>query len=369
MYLSSELNKSPWKGAITEAGIGLDFSYQLLSTPGASKTILDASSPYGSFEFDGRKVSLEAAQALAAQAYSKALRVGHSRPTKDVDTSNKFGFAMTGAHYEDKPTHAWACLKTDKFEAYIHYSLGIVSDRKEAGRKSSVILSWFILGCLLPKESWLDRINQGPHNSHVDVLYAPGVSDIERLALLGPQSPLVYHKGEFHRVVDYLRDYDTIFGGTFNPPHAAHMKIGEGALFELSQSNFTKGFVSTEDMLHRLKMLNLFGVPVILTQESLFLKKDELFRGCVNKTYTYRMGTDSWNLFIDHLSSSWAAKSMSFEVYPREGYEKRYTENIDVKTLDKVSNVSSTDIREQKNYSALDKKVQQYIESHGLYND
>jgi nicotinic acid mononucleotide adenylyltransferase len=367
--LCDELNASPWKGAISEAGIGLDFSYQFLSHPGASKTILDIHSPYGSFEFDGRKVSLEAAQALASKAFSKAARVGHSRGTKEVDTSNLFGFAMTGAHYEDKPTHAWACLKTKDFEAYIHYSMETIPDRETAGWVSSLVLSWFLSGCLFPKTTWLNWIGTHPknHGIQIDVLYAPGIGDVERLSLLGKKSALVYHSGKFQRVVDYVRDYDIIFSGSFNPPHAAHLKIGEGALLELSVSNHTKGFASSEDIVHRLKMLDLFDMPVLITQEPLFLEKDKIFKSYVDKVYTYRMGSDAWNLFVDHLPQSSAANRMSFEVYPRAGYERTPTNDIDVRVLHEVMDISSTEIRERKNYSGLDNKVQQYIENHGLY--
>jgi len=334
-----EINASPWKGAISEAGIGLDFSYQFVSHPGATKTIIDINSPYGSFVFDGRKVSREAAEELATSAFNFAA-------TTEGTVHNIFGFSMTGAHYQDKDTHAWACLKTKKFTAYIHYSIPTNPDRKTVGAISTRVLTWFIEGCLLPKRSWQQHLGFRPTGAEIDVLYAPGVSDFERLSLLSPTTVLGYNNGQFVRVVDLLRKYDTIYGGAFNPPHDGHVAIASDCLLELSQSNFTKGYASTEDMLHRINMINILGLPLILTQEPLFLRKDKLFKRYVDKTYKYRMGADAWNMFVDHLFSSAAASEMVFEVYQRGGYYPKKVPNIDVTFMDEVMDISSTDIRE-----------------------
>jgi nicotinic acid mononucleotide adenylyltransferase len=359
-----KLNQSSWQGAISEAGIGLDFSYSFISQPGATKTILDVHSPYGSFKFDGRKVSLEAAKVLAERSFEIAKKHGTS--------SKLFGLAITGAHYPDRDSHAWAYLKTTDFEGYIHYIIDQCADRELAGWRSSEILRWFLDACLLNQGSWIKHIDRIPNNgTRIDVLYGPGISDIERLYLLSENNPLVYESGKFHRVVDYVRIHDRICAGSFNPIHKGHLRNASDCMLELSQVTPYKPFVSLEDMLHRIRMIDLCNYPVLITQAPRFLDKHRLLMKLYEREqYTYIVGSDNWNAFVNPLQYADDGKAVMsemknarFQIFPRigseilENYIARALDHdiMDVTSLD----YSSTEIRTGDS-NGLTKEVAQY---------
>lgn len=333
------INNSQWIGSISEAGIGLEFSAAWLREPGASKTIMEIHSPYRDLDRPRhmRAVSLENAVRLAFNRFASLVAHSDGRPL--------FGLAITGAHYEDRDSHAWVACETKYGLSYIHYKIPIEKDRAKVGAISNEIILWFLKGCLLG-HNWSQEIVKmaARRDFTIDVLYTPGVGDEERLMLLRQDSLLAYCDGEFMRVEDCLREYDHIYGGTFNPVHDGHRHVGEGALWELSRHNFTKGWLSVEKTLEIVRSVGKER-PIIISQEPMFLKKDALLRSYVDKKYTYHMGVDAWNLFLDHLPDRSMADGKSFKVFGRPGYSPTQGVGIDVEFVESNIDLSSSKIR------------------------
>ena len=91
-----EFNASPWKGAVTEVGIGVNFINELTLTPGTSKTLLHAECPYFDPILNGnvRAVSLANANRLATHALTKVEKQDEHR---DIGLGPEHDFASHGA--------------------------------------------------------------------------------------------------------------------------------------------------------------------------------------------------------------------------------------------------------------------------------
>jgi hypothetical protein len=296
----NSLNASGWRGVISEVGIGLDFSAGYLRHPGASQTILGINCDYGGIDrpTDMRAVSLENAKRLAIESLAKVrLRAG------EYDTQKQFGLAITGAHYEDRPSHAWVYIATPNWDAYMHCSISASRDRNFVGGVLATRVRWFMQSCMLSTDSWVKHIEElgdsmDVHN--IDVLYAPGVSDIERLLLLRPKNPLAYVDGKFERAIDVVREYSSVYSGAFNPPTKRHLDF-HGVLYEISQQHCYKGGIALEDLLHRMRMLSLSGKAALLTQAPRFIDKRNVLMDTLGMTsIEFVVGADAWNATVAH---------------------------------------------------------------------
>lgn len=377
MSFYKRLNDSPWQGVISEVGCGIPFCHDYLMNPGASKTILACHSDYGGLNqpIGMRSVSLENVKRMAANNMLE----GSQRKQGDYKpVNNLFGLAYSFAHYEDRDSHGWVYLKTLNIDAYMHFSIKANDSRSFVANVLSQTIQWFVEGFLLTPRSWNSHIRMFPftlESNHIDVLYGPGVSDVERLSLLKKGTLLAYSNGEFVRVVDLLREDKPIYAGSFNPPHDGHAEIGENAIFELSQHNCYKGYISAEDMLHRMRMIDLAGYPVILSQVPLFVDKHAILNSYHPREYIYRMGVDSWNRFIaidqypvhDYLEPR--LQNSKFEVYGREGEmmgSNILTKKLNATFIESSRAASSTEVRDG-NLNYVDPKVKKYIIDNGLY--
>lgn len=373
------LHASPWKGIVSEVGLGLEFSASLVREPGASNTIIAIESDYANVfkPYGMRAVSLEYAKHMANYGLARS---NDWFADKALDNTYAFGLASTAVHYTDRMSHAWVALKTNKFEAYMHVNFTYITPNREAvGKELAKAIYWFIEGTLLHTRSWKDLIATKP--DYIDVLYAPGVSDIERLGLLTAENPLLYHNGKFHRTVDYLRDSKAIYAGSFNPPHNEHLTAGKDALFRIGVHAQGKGFISAEDMLHRLRMLDLLKVPVVIVGTlGMFYQDDQLFRKLWKKGYVHRVGSDTWNRLIkpeQYPNENFLGQAMQdseFEIYNRGNEaitQNGVSEHLKYRDSKIVLNsISSTDIREHKIPLASNvagPEVYDYICTHKLY--
>jgi len=378
----NDLNASSWKGRIAEVGIGLEFSSRYLMVPGASKTIIGVECDYAGVDVpDGtRAVSLKNAQRMSAKQH----RLAVGTATQDENRDHFFGLAITGAHYPDRDGNVWVCLTTNKEQSYMHFSVAPAHDRKWIGQIVADRVQWFMNACLLSNKSWVEHINEisdSLETHPMDVLYAPGMSDVERLLLLRPRNPLVYHKGRFQRVVDYVREYPTVYPGAFNPPTKKHLSADD-CLYEISQQHYYKGGVTLEDLLHRMRMLDAAGKPTLITQAPRFVDKHYVLAGCESTDMTFLLGADAWNKTIiahQYPGIEWLSKEMphaQFLVLSREGLE--IEENAISKTLrwdtcvnnHEFEGQSSTAVREALvpcMHEYLTPEVAQYIRDHKLY--
>lgn len=375
------LNQSSWRGIVTEVGIGLEFSSRYLRVPGASKTIIGVNCPYDdkTRPHDMRAVSLNNARRLAQTNLAlTGIKEGYENP----DTL--FGLAITGAHYQNRESHAFVYIATPKWDAYMHFSIGANNSREWVGRIVSERVQWLIEGAMLSTTPWqqhIEDIGDSLETHNIDVLYAPGVSDVERLLLLRPGNPLAFHNGQFRRVTDVVRTFPMVYPGAFNPPTKEHL-LATG-IFEISQQHYYKGGLSIEDMIHRMRMLDLESKPVLLTQAPRFIDKYKLLkRYSPDERFIFLLGMDAWNMTIPHHqypSEKWLHEQMpdvEFWIKPRVGielYENGVSKHLTYKVLEgEGSEINSTAVRESEHsqdHEYLTPTVSEYIMRQGLYKN
>lgn len=375
----NKLNVSPWRGVVTEVGIGLEFSSRYLRVPGASKTIQGVNCPYidSGRPHDMRAVSLENAKRLAEQALAQTSININDNP------EHLFGLAITGAHYPNRDSHAWVYIATPKWNAWMHFSIAANADREWVGRIVSDRVQWLMEGCMLSNDTWrgyIENISDSLETHNIDVLYAPGVSDFERMLLLRPNNPLGFKNGKFCRVVDLLRQYQSIYPGSFNPPTRCHLQCSE--LFEITQTHDHKPGASIEDMLHRVQMLSMSGKDVLITQAPKFIDKYKLIqKRNENSDISFILGADTWNCLVSQHQypyNKWLSEQMpkaEFLIAKRRGfapcingvanYMKHSIWELPLQEF------SSTAVREAEvpaGHEYLTPEVSDYIRKQELYN-
>lgn len=372
------LNDSDWIGVISEVGIGLEFTRQFLLHDGASNTILSASCPYGEPPYGGyRAVSLENAQQVSEGMYSWS----HEIARRAKKQGREFGLSITGAHYTDRPSHAWICLTTKSWQAYMHVTIMRSQDREWVANVLKDRIVWFMSACLLENKSWqehIEEIRDSLDTHNIDVLYAPGVSDVERMMLLTPKNPLAFENGKFIRVVDAIRASEgQVYPGAFNPPTIDH--LSQSALYELSQLSKWKAPASIQDMLHRMNMLSISGKTVLVTQCPMFVDKQELLLS-YGAPPEFIVGMDVWNnLTADeqYPNANFLSEQLAdsfFVVRLREGVPQVESETSKTMTYmiegGPEGVMQSTEVRQSsspRDHEYLTEAVGRYIERHNLY--
>jgi nicotinic acid mononucleotide adenylyltransferase len=381
-YLTAKLNASSWRGIISEVGVGIPFSAKYVSIPGASNTILHIDSPYAGIGRPGniRAVSLENAKRIAHSNLLKATL--HIAQTEHSNQQHLFGLAITGAHYPKRASHAWVYLATPNGDAYMHFYTGVIASRENLGREVIHNVAWFLYNCLIEND-WVKGLTENKWN--IDVLYASGISDFERLLLLREDNPLAWNaNGRLMRVEDLVRDTKAVYSGSFNPPTKRHLANAEGCLVEISQKHVYKGDVSSEDLLHRIRMLQAAGKSVLVTKAAKFIDKYLLLLRYLDvsakQKITFKVGVDAWNATIarhQYPSHDWLGAHMPygrFEILPREGYrceESPITQNLDFTLADvPASAESSTSVRSAgipHEHDFITPEISNYVRKHNLY--
>jgi len=360
----------------------MPFSAKFVSIPGATQTILDIHSPYSDPDRPGhmRAVSLDNARRLAYERLQLARYKVAS--TEFAETEHLFGLSITGAHYADRSSHAWVYLATPRGDAYMHfYTKFPVRSRDDLGKEVIRYVAWFLYNCLIESD-WVKGITENTWS--IDVLYASGISDFERLLLLREDNPLAFHQGKLVRVEDMVRDAMTIYSGSFNPPTKRHLENAQDCLCEISQKHVYKGDVSSEDLLHRIRMLQAAGRDVLVTKAAKFIDKYLLLLRYIElndkRKITFRVGVDAWNATIaryQYPSHEWLGEHMphaNFEILPRIGFQRENSPVAD--SLDytlahaEASAESSTSVRNADvphEHAFLTPEISNYVQKHNLY--
>ena len=377
--LADKLNASPWRGCIAETGIGMPFSAQYLMIPGASSTILAVSNDYGNLSrVAGRAVSLERVRQIAALKLDVARTHLDKTP---YNASKAFGLAISGAHYDDKQSHAWVYLATDDGDWWFHTYFDTGMGRALVADRLKDVVTLFLLQAFFNDVSWAEWC-QEIDQVGIDVLYGPGIGDVERMMMLSDKNPLAVRNGVFCRTVDVVRDHAHIYPGSFNPPTNAHLDVGEEfqCLFEITRSHCFKNASSIENVLHRVRMLNAVGQPVLITDLPMYVDKYQYLKN-VTEEVNFVMGVDAWNNMIarhQYVSDNWLGEQMpnvSFTVFGREGHEmqcNKVSESLKFTRHRNSHKWSSTHVRESDEphmHDALPPIVAEYIKNYGLYLD
>lgn len=269
------LHASPWQGVFYITGGGSLLIADLLTTPGASRTVLEVQVPYAEAALAGllgrrpeQACSAATARALAMAAFQRA-RVLAAAGDAPAATDQLFGLACTASLATGRPkrgTHrAHVALQTGAAT----YDAQIVFDGdRETEERELLDMLWHALAQTLGLPLEVTVASQ-PMIAHT-----PAQRHWREL-ILGEilASPTAPHDGRL------------LMPGAFNPLHRAHERMleiaeartGLAGAFELSIVNVDKPLLDYTEIDQRLRQ---FRKPVWLTRLPTFVEKARHFPGC-----------------------------------------------------------------------------------------
>jgi nicotinamide mononucleotide (NMN) deamidase PncC len=277
------LHSSPWMGTFYVTGGAASLVAEILNTPGASATVLDAYVPYASpalSELLGRApeqaVSATTARQLAITAFERATALRKASDA-DANTENTFGFACTASLATSRVKRGahrahWAiqtAVDTYTFSAMYNGD----RDSEEALLREQI---WQTLQhCLLNHSVEFD--------DNLVELHARANP---------PLRPLLNDKPYKHGIGD--SDGMLLLPGSFNPTHDGHKEMlaiaetmtGKLGAFELAVKNADKPSLDYLTMEERIEGVG--DIPLWLTNTPNFEGKAKLFKGT-----TFVVGVDT----------------------------------------------------------------------------
>ena len=261
---AQKLHATPWQGVFYLTGGGSEFLSELLTTAGASKTVLEARVPYAPDALEEllgqipeQACSDGTARSLAMAAFQRARKLGDS-PV--------FGFACTASLATDREKRgkhrAHIALQTK--DATSAFAVNLEGSRTDEERALLEKL-WQALNIALDLD--LAPIDQIPITS-------------ERTEAQNHWEELVLGEAIAHTTSDH--DGKLLLPGAFNPLHRGHekmlaiaeVKTGLICAYELSILNVDKPLLDYTEINTRLKQ---FANPVWLTRLPTFLDKARQF--------------------------------------------------------------------------------------------
>ncbi len=269
-----QLHDSPWQGVLHITGGGAGLLAELLGTPGASRTVLDARVPYSTAslaellgEAPRQACSADTARALAMAAFQRA---------RQLQASRAFGFALTASLATDRvkrgDCRAHIAVQTATHTFHAEFSAFSDGDDRDVQERELTDAAWraLLAACGL---------------SHADV------GGTHRVAAAPEWRALV--EGRCDQVAIGEHDGVLLFPGSFNPLHDAHRRmmahaesrLGRPGAFELSIANPDKPLLNYHDIDRRLAQ---FEHPVWLTRLPRFTDKARCFPGAC-----FVVGTDT----------------------------------------------------------------------------
>ncbi|MYE23074.1 MAG: hypothetical protein F4Y01_03885 [Gammaproteobacteria bacterium] len=266
------IHEAPSQGVFVVTGGGSGLLSRLLSVPGASATVLEASVPYASqalADYLGgapeQWCSAVTGRRLAMQAFSRARGLG-----------GEFGFAVTASLATNRP-------KRGDHRAYLAYqdatATRVWTLALEKGARSRVGEEDLVAGHALAALAFSLGISSAPDLPWEEALGGPGLAELLR--------------GE--RQVVAGRRFDAVLPGAFNPLHDGHRamrahaasRLGRPVAYELCVANVDKPALDYLDLNPRLAQFQ--PDEVVVTNAPTFVEKARALGGAV----TFVVGADT----------------------------------------------------------------------------
>ena len=260
------------KGVFVVTGGGAGLLSRLLSVPGASATVLEATVPYASqalTDYLGAApeqwCSAVTARRLAMQAFSRARALG-----------GEFGFAITASLATNRP-------KRGEHRAYLAYQDGeatrVWTLALEKGTRSRAEEECLVTADALTALAFALGISPAP--------------DLPCEEALGDAASAELQRGERRLVAS--RRFDAVLPGAFNPLHDGHRamrahateRLGRPVAYELCVANVDKPALDYLDINPRLAQFQ--PDEVVVTNTPTFVEKARVLGGAV----TFVVGADT----------------------------------------------------------------------------
>lgn len=266
------LHDAPWQGVFYLAGGGTALIGEMLSTAGASRTVLDVRIPYAAAamaELLGappeQACSEATARAMAMAAFQQARALGAAEP---------FGFACT------------ASLATDRVKKGEHRAYAAIQTHSH-----TYTAFWTFAGDRDEEEQALSEALWAKLGQTLGIPGVEGTVEVQHTAGRPAWQALVL--GEQLALATEEHDGRLLFPGAFNPLHEGHRQMldiaeeltGLAGAYELSVANVDKPFLDYREIEQRLAQ---FDRPVWLTRLPTFLEKARQFPGA-----TFVVGLDT----------------------------------------------------------------------------
>jgi len=278
--LIGELHDSSLLGVISLTGGGSLALSSLLTTPGASRTVLEAVIPYSGKSLRNflggqpdQSCSAKTARAMAMAAYMRSLSLAD-------EPSRLFGLGCTAALATDRhrrgQDRAFLCIQT--LSQTSEFELSLDPQRIDPSRNRQQQEQWlesFILSAL-GAIAGLEAHPSAPRSIDTVNKRTTG-GEVEWQALLTGKQPSTRHNDQ---------EIKALFPGAFNPFHEGHrhmIQIAESRLnvpvtLEISAFNVDKPPLDYYDIRCRTDQL-ADNYPFVLTHAPTFLEKSAIFPG------------------------------------------------------------------------------------------
>ena len=262
------LHSSPWQGVFYVTGGGSLLLSEMLTTSGASATVLEARVPYAEAAMEeilGRTpeqaCSDSTARAMAMAAFQRARRLGARGPGQPFGLACTASLATTRTKRGQHRAHVAVQTESATYAAHLTFD-----GEREEEEHHLLELLWHAMAEALA----LDLPAAAPAKPMV--AHTPAQRHWRNL-ILGEQ--LAYATAD--------HDGGLLMPGAFNPLHYAHermleiaeQKTGLPGAYELSIVNVDKPFLDYTEIDNRLRQ---FRKPVWVTRLPTFIEKARHFR-------------------------------------------------------------------------------------------
>jgi nicotinamide mononucleotide (NMN) deamidase PncC len=269
---AAALHRSAWQGVFTVTGGGSQLLAELLTEPGASATVLEATVPYASASLrqllgaaPDQACSQATARSMAMAAFQRALELTSLDPDAGAEEQQTFGLACT------------ASLATTRQKKGAHRAHIAV---QTASSTYTVDLS--LTGSREDEERQLLETLWASISRALDVPLSSSAPPGEHRVTIAPESWQALILGDASAHSNQPNDARLLLPGAFNPLHSGHQRMlqiseqitGHAGAYELSVANVDKPFLDYQEIERRLEA---FDRPVWLTHLPTFIEKARHF--------------------------------------------------------------------------------------------
>ena len=298
------IHASDWQAVVAVAGGGSGAISQLLTVPGASRTLLEAIVPYAQTALDGwlggpmkQACCEQTARAMAMAAWSRGRQLA-----PDADPCRLVGLGGTASLATDRPKRGPHRIHVAAQTAKVTRSITLKLQKGKRDRSQEESLAASMMLVSLAETLGLDateitseiqaqldeQLLEGEHfkrcEQHADTAWTELLLAQRHCVFISPDDL------DTENQVQAPVMPKVVFPGAFNPPHDGHRKmariaaeqLGHRVAWELSVTNVDKPPLDFVEIAARLRLFQQLSADhqIILTNTPTFREKAELFPSC-----------------------------------------------------------------------------------------
>jgi hypothetical protein len=335
-----EIHESDIFGNFIETGCGVPVASALLSVAGASSTVYMSECPYSKHYANG-KYDNGSCRAVSVENVKRIVDHNIEAFNEHINTVYAASFQVG----EDVVTHGWIGLSYKGDTKYYHLTIHEKLSRVE-----------YINRIAQNAIKLIHAKNQSvPSDCDVDIVLNDDLSEnkslcVEFMINSDKDVYLNFTPNGISRLEDSFRDKEDIiiYKGSFNPPTVEHMRIAETTItehkhmnaaftFMISVETFSKGTLSLDSVLQRVKWINSMGHGVLLNRKGMFSEAIAFFTMKFGANLFFPIGSDTKERMENSLFSY---PHVSYPHYVRTNVSstiaRQYLEDNDFDSLEQI---------------------------------